>query len=384
MVGDVNAEWETVVRGKGDVASGMRRRAVEDCKKKLNKKLQQSKTKKRINVTDVLQALQCKDYILSVMVNTHRCKYCARAFPSMQGQRSHLAQAKKCHERWQADLEKMVIPSHNTLKGHSPRDNDDWPVGIGQDSATNDVLRNANFPDCPEPPANVFEERRGPEETHQDEEGIGPEETHHDEDCHEGIPSKARWRECFPHPAGVRIRQKATAFELLRNAQVARGQSIWGTFFDEGDWEFARWVLQSGTTHASTDKLLELKKVSQKRSRRRLTNAIQIRKASCTSFHNSRSLFQKIDALPSAPKWSCELFEVKGNIQNESGTYETQVVELWRRDPIECLRELIGNPEFKPYLKYAPYRLYTNEEGTEQCWDEMATGSWWWGVQVKA
>jgi hypothetical protein len=34
-------------------------------------------------------------------------------------------------------------------------------------------------------------------------------------------------------------------------------------FSDEGDWDFARWILKSGTTHASTDELLELKKVSQ-------------------------------------------------------------------------------------------------------------------------
>ena len=51
-------------------------------------------------------------------------------------------------------------------------------------------------------------------------------------------------------------------FELLHNAQVTRQESIWGPFSDEGDWDFARWILTSGTTHASTNKLLELKKVS--------------------------------------------------------------------------------------------------------------------------
>jgi hypothetical protein len=49
---------------------------------------------------------------------------------------------------------------------------------------------------------------------------------------------------------------------LLHNAQVARGESIWGAFLDEGDWDFAWWILKSGITHASTDKLLGLKKVS--------------------------------------------------------------------------------------------------------------------------
>ena len=33
-------------------------------------------------------------------------------------------------------------------------------------------------------------------------------------------------------------------------------------FSDEGDWEFARWILELGMTHAYTNELLELKKVS--------------------------------------------------------------------------------------------------------------------------
>jgi len=59
------------------------------------------------------------------------------------------------------------------------------------------------------------------------------------------------------------------------------------------------------------------------------------------------------------------------------------MVELWHRNPVECVQELIGNPDFKQYMKYAPYRLYENDDGTNQCWDEMATGSWWWDIQVR-
>ena len=84
-----------------------------------------------------------------------------------------------------------------------------------------------------------------------------------DEDYSKRSPfTKARWREDFPRPAGVGICQEATAFEILRNAQVAKGESIWGMFKDKGDWELALWILESGTTRTDTDKLLELKKVS--------------------------------------------------------------------------------------------------------------------------
>jgi hypothetical protein len=74
---------------------------------------------------------------------------------------------------------------------------------------------------------------------------------------------------------------------------------------------------------------------------------------------------------------------VVGDILDEDGAPQAETLELWRRNPVECIRVLIGNPEFKQHMKYAPYRLYTNDDGTDQCWDEMATDSWWWDVQVR-
>lgn len=76
--------------------------------------------------------------------------------------------------------------------------------------------------------------------------------------------NKPRWRDHFPLPAGQRIKQEATTFELLRNAQVERGDSIWGSFKDKGDWDLACWIVESGTTKTSADQLLDLEKVSQK------------------------------------------------------------------------------------------------------------------------
>jgi len=74
---------------------------------------------------------------------------------------------------------------------------------------------------------------------------------------------------------------------------------------------------------------------------------------------------------------------VDGDIVDEGGMAQGETVELWRRNPVECVQELIGNPEFKQYLKYTPYCLYMSDNGTDQCWDEMATGSWWWDIQVR-
>jgi hypothetical protein len=102
------------------------------------------------------------------------------------------------------------------------------------------------------------------------------------------------------------------------------------------------------------------------------------------SFHNSRSFLQKIDALPAGPKWECEVFEITGDEPDERdhSKKRTEVVELWRRDPVECIRELIGNPAFRDHMRYAPERVFKDETGKNQVFDETWTGEWWWKTQV--
>ena len=57
-------------------------------------------------------------------------------------------------------------------------------------------------------------------------------------------------------------------------------------------------------------------------------------------------------------------------------------LELWRRDPVECVKELIGNPAFKEFMSYVPERVYVDNKGQERIYDEMWTGDWWWETQV--
>lgn len=73
---------------------------------------------------------------------------------------------------------------------------------------------------------------------------------------------------------------------------------------------------------------------------------------------------------------------VKGDLLDKNGEHITEDVELWCRNPVECIQELIGNPAFKDYLAYLPERVYTDEEGTNRQYDEMWTADWWWDMQV--
>lgn len=57
-------------------------------------------------------------------------------------------------------------------------------------------------------------------------------------------------------------------------------------------------------------------------------------------------------------------------------------VEVWRRDVVECVEELIGNPAFKDYMSYVAEHVYLDKEGKVRIFDEMWTADWWWNTQV--
>jgi hypothetical protein len=100
------------------------------------------------------------------------------------------------------------------------------------------------------------------------------------------------------------------------------------------------------------------------------------------SYHNTRTFFQKIDAIPSGPEWTCEIFEITGDEKDARGRLKTEEVEFWKRNPIECIKELMGNATFREKMRYAPQRVYRDKDGKRQEFNEMWTGEWWWNLQV--
>ncbi len=61
---------------------------------------------------------------------------------------------------------------------------------------------------------------------------------------------------------------------------------------------------------------------------------------------------------------------------------KTEHLEMWYHDPLEIVRELIGNPAFKDVMAYVPIQLFTDVNGKDQIFNEMWTGEWWWKIQV--
>ncbi|OCH83867.1 hypothetical protein OBBRIDRAFT_742550 [Obba rivulosa] len=102
----------------------------------------------------------------------------------------------------------------------------------------------------------------------------------------------------------------------------------------------------------------------------------------CLSFQNKYAFLKKVDSLESrSTKWECEKLEAVGDELDENGNRRTETLELWKRNPVECIKELMGNPEFHEHMKYAPEHLYCDPEGKQQLYENMSTGDWWWRMQ---
>jgi hypothetical protein len=104
------------------------------------------------------------------------------------------------------------------------------------------------------------------------------------------------------------------------------------------------------------------------------------------SFHNNRAFLQKVDQLPTGPDWTCKIVTAVGNRVDENNELMSEDLELWIRDPVECIKELMSNPAFREHMAYAPERVYGSSEGTEESriFDEMWTAEWRWEIQVSS
>ena len=187
--------------------------------------------------------------------------------------------------------------------------------------------------------------------------------------------------EKYPGLVGATYGTQKTYFEDLEEMQKAGQIGKFEPFDDRLDWELAQWLMTSGTSHTDIDRLLKLDTVRLFTLCSEPDQLIvrQIRIRAKPSFQDKRTLLDKIDLLPQGPTWQCMSFTVDG-VSQES--HEQEELDIWCRNPVECVQELIGNPDFHKSLHYAPERHFVSEDKQEQIINEMWTAEWWWNTQV--
>ncbi|KAI0039026.1 hypothetical protein FA95DRAFT_1504736 [Auriscalpium vulgare] len=121
-------------------------------------------------------------------------------------------------------------------------------------------------------------------------------------------------------------------------------------------WEVARWAKLRGPTSTALTDLLSIDGVS---------DALDL------PFKNANELNSIIDnQLPRRPAFKHDRIEVGG-----------EKFDFYYRDALECIKALYGDPEFAPYMAFAPERHYSDADQTIRVYNQMHTGKWWWRVQ---
>ncbi|KAK7676579.1 hypothetical protein QCA50_020455 [Cerrena zonata] len=163
----------------------------------------------------------------------------------------------------------------------------------------------------------------------------------------------------YGRKAGIPVTETITQNENERYKDtLADGDNIWAPFNSKLDWELARWAKLRGP---GANALTELLKIKGFRERLDL------------SYKTANELNKIIDSnLPGRPH-----FQRKQIVVDAAG----EAFDVYYRDITECLKSLWSNPEFVPYLVFAPERHYVDEDMTIRQFDEMHTGRWWWAIQ---
>ncbi|KZT40289.1 hypothetical protein SISSUDRAFT_1018989 [Sistotremastrum suecicum HHB10207 ss-3] len=176
--------------------------------------------------------------------------------------------------------------------------------------------------------------------------------------------------EDFPQPAGLSEGTRPLVFESQRRADLKSHTSRYSPFNTKADWELAEWLMRSGMSQKARDEFMKLE---------------TMRESGAVPWANNQAFLRKVDALPKGPGWECESWTVIGDEMEEEGEViqGSEDVELWKRDPVECIRELMGNPAFRDSMKYKPERRFRGTGRQCRVYHEMWTGDAWWEMQKK-
>ncbi|KAF8170150.1 hypothetical protein BJ912DRAFT_1025406 [Pholiota molesta] len=256
----------------------------------------------------------------------HKCPYCSVRKGTPSGLHLHILQAKRCRAKMEAACQ-MEADTAEQASGHGLADEVPSPTAEEEDHTMSDL----NFVDMDvDLPATDFRPSTTQASNSAPAEGVQPHGTPME---HPRKNDEERFVQDFTPAAGVTKGAAPTRFENERADQDRTDQPPWAPFETKKEWELARWLMICGVSQAKINEFLKLEIIRE-------------------------------DLNPSS-----------------AGHFKTEEVELWHRNPLECIVELFSNPKFKGKQAYAPIRVFKNADGTNREYSEMWTSNWWWEIQ---
>jgi hypothetical protein len=99
-------------------------------------------------------------------------------------------------------------------------------------------------------------------------------------------------------------------------------------------------------------------------------------------FADAKDLYQTIDAIPLGDTpWESFTAKYQGEQpETEVPPWMDATYDVWYRDPLAVVCNLLGNPDFNGEFDYTPFREF--EPGGERRLQDFFSGSWVWSQAV--
>ena len=92
------------------------------------------------------------------------------------------------------------------------------------------------------------------------------------------------------------------------------------------------------------------------------------------SFHTAKDLCSRAKILPPGPEWKCKPCTTVHPTKNK--------IDLFYRDPIECLQSLMHSPLVKESINFDPIHVFTTAAKLMRVYTEWLSGDTAWSMQV--
>ncbi|KAG0700786.1 hypothetical protein DFH29DRAFT_982960 [Suillus ampliporus] len=172
----------------------------------------------------------------------------------------------------------------------------------------------------------------------------------------EGFMSAEEWYE----GAGACYSQDGLTFLDIFDADKYAGfrkDNLFYPFASKEEWEIADFLLRSPLSMAAISEFLALP---------------MIRKLKL-SFSTAKELRSRAEMLPKGPSWKCQMIPSLHRTKNP--------IQLFWRDPVECLETLFSNPLFHDKLDFVPHRVYKTAAWLTRVYSEWLMGDSAWEFQ---
>lgn len=134
------------------------------------------------------------------------------------------------------------------------------------------------------------------------------------------------------------------------------GRGEWGPFPSKVDWDFAKWAKTEAVSNGAVNRLLDIEGFN-----------AQLRTKSM------RDINRRVDALPSPASFQhTEISLMSGNC----------VFDLYWRDPLELVADLLADPSYADHMTWVPTHHYAGGREGSRLYNELPSGDWMYETQA--